>query len=157
MPKPVTIAGTSFVLPQQGDSPPWGDELSSILEALISVANNVVGTGDILTTSFALANNISSVTNITGLSFDTSQVRSAIINYSIYRSTNSNELSECGIMIATYKSTANTWEFSQYSVGDSNVTITLTTSGQFQYTSSNLSGTSYSGKMKFSARAFLQA
>ncbi len=153
----VTISGTTYSLPQQGESPPWGDELSDLLQALISVANNTSGTGDILLTSFNLANNVASPTNVTGMTFDTSTVRSAIIQYSIYRSTNSNETSECGNMYVTYSSTAGTWELAQNYAGSSGVIFTITNAGQIQYVSSNLSGTGYVGKLKFLAKAFLQA
>ena len=156
MSKQVTISGTTYTLNQQGDSPPWGEDLSSLLEALVEVANSVVGTGDILTTSFSVANNISSATNITGLVFDPAQIRSAIISYSVYRSTNSTELSEAGQIMVTYKSTANSWELARYSVGDAGLTFTMLPSGQMQFTSTNMSGTGYSGLLKFNAKAFTQ-
>lgn len=157
MAKNLTINGTTFNLPQQGDSPPWGNDLSDLIEALVSVANNSVSTGDILTTSFAIANNTTAQTNVTGLLFDPASVRSAIIEYSVYRTTSSTELSESGVMLVTYKSTAGTWEVAQYSVGDAGVTFTAANSGQFKYVSTNLSGTSYSGLLKFRARAMTQA
>lgn len=152
----VTINGNTYTLNQQGDAPPWGEQLSDILLALIDVANTNIGTGDILNTSFEPSNNISSVTNVTGLQFDAAIIRSAIIEYSIYRSTNSEEGSECGTMLATYSSTDDSWEVARYSVGDSGLTFTVTAGGQFQYTSTNMSGTGYSGLMRFRARAFQQ-
>jgi hypothetical protein len=154
--KNVTINGTTYNLPQQGDSPPWGESLSDLIEALVSVANNTISTGDILTTSFAVANNITSQTNVTGLLFDPAAVRSAVIEYSIYRATSDTELSEGGVMLVTYKSGAGTWEVAQYSVGDAGITFTCSNSGQFKYTSTNLSGTSYTGLLKFKARAMTQ-
>lgn len=156
MSKTVTVNGTNFTLNQQGDNPPWGENLSDLIEALVEVANSVAGPNDILTTSFDLANNISSATNVTGLQFSTAAVRSAIINYSLYRSSSTNELSECGVMLITYKSTANTWELAQYSVGDAGVTFTITSTGQIRYQSTDIGSTSYSGKLKFNAKAFAQ-
>jgi hypothetical protein len=153
----VTINGTTYSLPTQSTNPPWGEDLSSIIEALVEVANDSFGPADILTTNFNIANNQGSVANVSGLSFSTSEVRSAIISYSVYRSTNSAESSECGQIYITYKSTAGTWELAQNYAGSSGVTFTITNAGQVQYTSTNMAGTGYSGKLKFNARAFLQA
>lgn len=156
MSKLVTINGTTYTLAQQGDSPPYGEDQSDLIQALIDIANNVSGTGDILNTSFTVANNISSATNVTALVFDPAVVRSAIIEYSIYRSTSSTESSECGTMYVTYKSTAASWELAQVGAGTSGVTFTINASGQIKYTSTSLAGTSYSGLLKFRARAFTQ-
>lgn len=153
---PVTIGGTTYSLPNQGQSPPWGEDLDAILLALINVANSVAGSSDILNTSFTVANNVGSATNVAGLSFDTASVRSAIVSYSIYRNSTTTEMSEVGQIMITYKSTAATWELAQNYAGTSGVTFTITNAGQIQYTSTNFSGTGYSGKLKFSAKAFLQ-
>lgn len=153
----ISINGSDYSLPSQGDSAPWGEDLTNIIQALADVANNVQGDGDILTTSFNVANNQSSASNVNGLSFNTSLVRSAIIQYSIYRTSTTTEMSESGHIYVTYKSTAGTWEIAQSYAGSSGVTFTVTNAGQIQYISTNFSGTSYSGKMKFNAKAFLQA
>lgn len=156
MAKQVTVNGNPYILNQQGDNPPFGEQQSELIEALVNVANNTVGTGDILTTSFNVANNVTSPTNVTGLQFDTATIRSAIIEYSIYRSTSTEEVSECGTMLVTYKSLAASWEVARYSVGDAGIFFTLDATGQAQYTSSNMSGTGYAGLLKFKARAFTQ-
>jgi hypothetical protein len=153
----VTLNGSTFNIPNQGENPPWGEELTDLLVELVEVSNSSVGTADVLLTSFTVANNQSSAANVTGASFDTSQVRSFIMQYSIYRSTSTNELSEVGHLYGTYKSTAGTWDLAQTYSGSSGVTFTITSAGQIQYTSTNVSGSSYSGKMKFKATAFLQA
>lgn len=153
----VNILGNDYTLPTQGTNPPWGQDLSDIIQALISVANTTIGPSDILTTSFSINNNVASPTNIVGASFDISSVRSFIISYSIYRNSTITETSEVGQILGTYKSVAGTWELAQTNAGISGVTFTMTNSGQLQYVSTNFSGTSYSGKLKFKASAFLQA
>lgn len=153
----IVIQGTTYNIPEQGQSPPWGEDLSNILQAITTSLNSVVGPSDVLTTNFTIANNQSSVANVTGLAFDVSTVRSAIISYSLYRSSAApSEFSECGQIMITYKSVANSWELTQFLTGSSGVVFTITNAGQVQYTSTNLSGGSYVGKMKFSARSFLQ-
>lgn len=157
MPITVTVNGSNYTLNQAGDNPPWGDNQAQLLQALVNVANSTVGIGDITNTSFTISNNITSVTNVTGLAFDPTVVRSAVVRYSIYRSSNTpNELSECGQLLVTYKSTASTWELSQVNVGSSGVTFSITNGGQIQYISSDIGSGAYVGKMKFSATAFTQ-
>lgn len=153
----VTLNGTSYTVASQGVDPPWGDDQQDLLLALVQIAQNSVGSGDILTTSFNVSNNISSAANITGLSFDTSTVRSAIVQYSLYRTSSTTEKSEVGHIYLTYKSTAASWEIAQSYAGDSGVVFSITAGGQMKYTSTNFSGISYQGKLKFSAKSFLQA
>lgn len=152
----VVISGTTYSIPVQGTPPAWGDDLNSLLQALVAVANTSAGPADILTTNFTIANNVSGATNVTGAAFDTSSVRSSIISYSIYRSTTTTEMSESGQIYICYKSTAATWELAQNYAGTSGVIFSITNGGQIQYTSTNFGGTSYVGKMKFSAKSFLQ-
>ena len=157
MAEQVIIQGSTYNLPVQGDSPPWGTDLTDLLNALIAVSNPSIGPADITTTSFTIANNVASPTNVSGAAFNTAIVRSAILSYSIYISTSINELCETGQIYLSYKSTAGSWELAQNYSGSSGVIFSITSSGQLTYTSSNISGTSYVGKMKFNARAFLQA
>ena len=153
----VTLNGETFQIPIQGQNPAWGEQLTDLLQALVNAANSASGPADILLTSFNVSNNVASPTNITGAAFDTSQVRSFIMQYDLYRSTNSNELSEVGHLYGTYKSSAGTWELNQSYAGSSGITFSMTNGGQLQYTSSNMAGTGYVGKMKFKATSFLQA
>jgi len=152
----VIIDGSTYSIPVQGQNPAWGSDLSDLLVAITNVLNFTVGLSDILLTNFTVANNQASVADITGLSFDSTVVRSAIISYSLYRSTASSELSECGQIYVTYLSTAATWTIAQNFTGLSGVVFSITNAGQVQYTSSNLSGASYVGKLKFTAKSFLQ-
>lgn len=152
----VTINGNSYFIAEQSDSSPWGEDLHDLLVALTTIANNTFSTGDIAKTNFTVANNQAVAADITGLSFDTAIVRSATITYSAYRSTNINEVSEHGQLFITYKSTAATWEIVRFAAGDAELQFTITSSGQLQYTSSNLAGTSYNSLLKFEAKAYLQ-
>lgn len=152
----VIINGSTYSIPDQGQSPPWGSDLHDLLLALVNSANSVSGPSDIPLTNFNPANNQSAPANLTGASFDTSQVRAFIMQYSIYRSTNSNEESEVGVLYGTYKSVAGTWDMSQTYGGSSGIKFSISNGGQVSYTSTNLAGSSYSAKIKFSAKTFLQ-
>lgn len=154
MAKNITIGGTTYSLPTQGQNPAWGKDISDIIEALSDVLGTLSGTGDILTTNFTIANGQSSAANVSSLSFDVGTIRSAIVSYSIYRSTSTAEAGECGFLLLTYLTTANAWTLASYSNDDSGVSFSITAAGQLQYVSDTIAGSSYSGLMKFNARAF---
>lgn len=148
----VTLGGTTYTLNQQGDAPPWGDEQSDLIQALIDAANNTVGPGDIQTTTFVIPNNQVSPIAITGLFFDQSTVRSAQINYSIDLSSSSTELVENGTLLINYNTTANTWNQTQFSNGFSQIVFSVV-NGQVMLVGPSLSGSSYSGAISFNAKA----
>lgn len=155
----VIINNETYSISQQGASPPWGTDIHDVINALVESVNNLQGSNDILLTSFTIANNQSSVANVTSLAFDTSVVRSAIIEYSIYRYSDAPiEHSETGFIFLSYKSIGASWEIAQQYSGTSGVTFSITSAGQVQYTSTDLGGTvgSRVGKLKFRARTFLQ-
>ena len=154
---PVDILGSTFFVPTQSQSPAWGDELHDTVVALAEAVESLSGPSDIPLTNFQLANNQAVAANVTGASFSVSQVRSFMLNYSIYRSTASNEASEVGVLRGTYSSVAGTWNMSRQRTGTGGITFTITNGGQVQYTSSNLAGSSYSGVIRFKAQAFLQS
>lgn len=156
MSKTITISGTDYQLPQQGENPPWGKDLADLIEAMCDVLNSLSGTGDILTTNFTVANNQSAAANVNGLTFDVGTIRSAIVTYSVYRSTSLSEKGETGFLLLTYLTTANAWTVARYTNSDAGMIFSVTDTGQVQFTSDNMSGTSYVGKMKFQAKAFPQ-
>lgn len=149
----LTVNGTAYSYPQLNDTN-WGENATNWATAVTSVLNGLSVTGDIGLTTASLANNQVAAADVTSLSFNSSTIRSATIEYSIYRLTGSFELSEAGILIITYTSTAATWEITRVSTAgsDSGVTLSITTLGQVQYISTNVAGTGYSGQMKYRAR-----
>ena len=152
MSKSVIVNGTTYILPISGDPSGWGDNLSALLEGLVAVAGSVSTVGDIFTTSFAINNNVTTPTAITGLSFNPATIRSAIVSLSIHRATSSQERSETSQAFIAYSTISNSFELSQAGVGNAEVALTIDSTGQVYYTSSNLSGLSHSGMMKFSAK-----
>lgn len=155
MSESVTLLGTSYTLNLQGDNPPWGEQQSDLVRAIVEALSSTINESDIFNTAFNVANNQTSPTAVTGLSFNNTTVRSAIIQFSVYRVATGVEYSECGHMYCTYKSVANTWEISQVSVGFSDITFAITTSGQITYTSTNLTSPTTS-VMRFRASTFSQ-
>lgn len=82
--KSVTLGNETYQIPQSGCNPPWGEELSDLLDALVEVANLTSGIADITETSATILNT-SGEKDITGLAFDPAKVRSAEISYNISR------------------------------------------------------------------------
>ena len=159
--KTLVINNVTYNYPGPGEDPGWGEDATGWAEEVTSVLSSLLGAGDILETTFNVANNVTSATNITGLSFDTATVRSAVIEYSIYRisDTTTSGKAETGVLDIVYDNSAssgNKWLLSQESNGDSGITFDITDAGQFTYTSTDIGSTNYSGVFKFKARTTSQ-
>lgn len=106
-------------------------------------------------TSFTIANNQSSATNVTSLLFDGVATRSFILDYSIYRQTDtaSSALAQVGQLRGVYNTQSSTWFMSDdFSGQNAAVTFSIQPSGQVQYISSNIAGANYVGSMKYTIR-----
>lgn len=107
--------------------------------------DNATGTvpGDIPLTSFTAADNQSSPADITGLVFANGTTRSFDVTLSIVRDTTYSSYKLYGIQKGS------SWEMSQNFTGDvTGIVLTITTSGQIQYTSTN---TGFTATVKFRA------
>lgn len=103
--------------------------------------------------TFTIANNQSSLANITGLLFNPATFRGIKIEYSIYRQTDtaSSARAQIGQLRFVYNTQAATWYMSDdYAGQDAGVTFSITPAGQIQYTSTNITGTNYVGTLKYS-------
>lgn len=157
--KVLVVNGQNYLFPEESDSPPWGSLVTDWATAVTGVLGEVVGPGDIVETSAAINNNVTSPTNVTALSFSSASIRGAIVDYTVYRVTTNpgaQELVEVGNMYLSFKSTANTWGIVVVGGQGAGVTFSMTTSGQVQYISTNMTGLNYSGVIKFRARALVQ-
>lgn len=106
-------------------------------------------------TSFTIANNQSSAASVTSLLIDGVSTRSFILDYSIYRQTDTalSAVAQVGQLRGVYNTQSSTWFMSDdYSGQNSGVTFSIQPSGQIQYTSSNITGTNYVGSMKYAIR-----
>lgn len=158
----LTVNGSPFEYPSPGDSPGWGEDATAWAEEVTDVLTSLLGGDDILETTFNIANNVSSPTNITGLNFNTGTVRAAIVEYSVYRvsDTNPSGKAESGIMNMVFDNSAsstNKWLLAVGNIaGNSGVIFSLPDSGQMQYISTDIGASNYSGVMKFVARSLAQ-
>jgi hypothetical protein len=160
MSRTLIINNTPYEIPDAGDPPGWGGDTTDWMSAVTDVLDSIVGSADILPTSFTVANNQTTPSDVTGLIFDGGAVRSSIINYNIYRISDSNPsgFSESGTLTVLYDSNAsNPWTMTQCNVnGYSGVNLDITNSGQILYTSNDIGSVNYSGLMTFYAKSILQ-
>jgi hypothetical protein len=159
MPQTLTVNNQPFETPIDGDPPGWGEQTSEWMAAVTDTLDELQGANDIPQTSFTVQNDISSAENVTGLSFNTGQVRSASIAYSVYRVSTAapSGNSESGTMEIIYDNAAGAgskWQMSVFGIaGNSGVSFTITDLGQVQYTSTDIDSVGYSGTMRFAAKS----
>jgi len=154
--KTLIVNNIPFEYPTSGQEPGWGGPATDWATEVTEVLSNIVGPDDILETTFNIANNQSSAQNVTGLVFNIGSVRSAVIEYNVYRTsdTTPNGLLETGEMHIAYNTATSSWLLGIGGVvGNSGVNFSITSLGQVQYTSTDIGDTNYSGLMKFSAKA----
>ncbi len=108
--------------------------------------------------SCPIANNVGSVTDITGMKFNSTKQNHAVVEYLIQRvttSTGATALYAAGSFHVVYKASAGTWHI--VAIGtpgpdSSGITFSITASGQVQYLSSNITGTANISKITWRAR-----
>ncbi len=164
MPTELIVNNIPFEYPIPGDSPGWGQPATDWATEVTLVLNELFGSTDILQTTFSIANDQSSSLDVEKMYFNPGLVRSALVEYSIYRTSTATPTghSESGIINVTYDNLAGTgskWSLISYGInGDSGVTFTITDLGQVQYQSTMLadSDNSYSGIIHFRAKTLNQ-
>jgi hypothetical protein len=103
----------------------------------------------------SISNNQSSETSIAGLLFNGATTRSAEIRFSVTRTTNSAEKVCTGIITMTYSPLLSDWFFSVMSDNsNAGLIFSCSPSGQVNYISDNMSGTGYTGQLRFSYATF---
>lgn len=160
MARTLVINSIPYNIPDAGDEPGWGGDSTDWMQAVTEVLTDLVGPSDILETSFTIANNQTTFADVTGLVFDGGSVRSAVVNYAVYRISNDNPsgFSESGNLNLIYDNNAVLpWSMSQGDVnGNSQIYFDITTSGQIRYKTNDIGSLNYIGVIKFSAKSTLQ-
>jgi hypothetical protein len=155
MAKTFTINGIDYSFPEQGGQPPWGSDVTDWAEAVTDTLDTLSAPNDILSSFFSLANNQTSAASVVGFSFSNAAVRSFVAEYSIFRSTTTPSTAvETGVLKATFDGSQ--WVSTQEYNGNSGVTLSVASTGQVQYTSTNMTGGSPTGTIKFRALTFAQ-
>lgn len=158
MSRQLTVNNTPFQYPTDNQNPGWGGQATGWATEVTEALNNLIGPNDILETSFNIANDQITPTDVTGLVFNNGSVRSAVIEYSIFRlsDTNPSDNTETGEIHLVYDNNSG-WLFSVGGVvGNAGVNFSITAGGQFQYTSTDIDTLNYIGVIKFKAKSLSQ-
>lgn len=149
----LTIGNETFEYPENGTNPQeqWGEEATEWARAVTAVLSTIQSPNDITLTTYTLNDNVSTPTNIVGLLFSTTAVIHVEVEYIIQRVVGATVYTESGKILGNYDGTD--FYISTETVGDSGIEVSVTSTGQFQYTSTNLGHDSCIIRFKGSAIA----
>lgn len=156
----ITISGTVVDFPDTASSPDWSESIIQFAQLVEAALSTVVGPYDVVAQSFAIdAYNPGTDVTVPNLAFSTATVRAAFIKYSCERSTDDNTVYEAGQIIIVYNAenpVGNKWEIVQERVGDADIALAITDDGQFEITTTAISGLNHAGNLTYSASALAQ-
>jgi len=155
----ITIQGQSISFPNSGGSPNWAPAVIEFAQAVELALSGLAGDFDVAPQTFDFdSSNPGSNLNIPNLSFPTSDVRGATIDYAIHRETSTVELAEKGKLEIVYNAsnTGDKWEVVREFVGDADVTFDVTDTGQVQLSTTTIAGINHAGRITYSAKALKQ-
>ena len=152
----LVVNGIPYSFPQVGDPPPHGEQVLDWATAVTDVLSSLSSPTDILNREFTIQNNQSTTQNIVGMVFDTDVTRSAVVEYTIYRtsSTTTAPKAETGTLFLSFDGTS--WDMSREASADTGVTLTVTSAGQIKYSSTDIGVVGYIGLISYRARTFTQ-
>lgn len=133
------VNNNSFEFPTEGENPPWGSDVTDWASAVTDVLGTLASTTDILNSQFALNASVASPTALNGLYFNPNQVRSATIEYTIYRASSSDK-TETGII--TISNTGSGFSLVRESNADVGIDFSIDNTGQIKYASNRQTGAS---------------
>lgn len=157
----LTISGTVVSLPVSTASPNWSPAILQAFTLIAAALEGLSGTFDVSPQVLDIsAFNTATNENVTNLTFSNTAVRSAIISYYVYRETDSANASESGQIFIDYndnRPATEQWAFSQETVGNANVSFSITDSGQVRFSTTALAGSSHVGSIGFVAKTVIQS
>jgi len=163
----ITIKNTPIDFPSSAQSPNWAPAIIEFAQVAADAINEAVGQANISPQVIDIINDNTThdITTPSGvsLSFSNSLVRTANVQYSIYRNNSLNQLHvESGSITVVYNGTS--WILQRDYTGtifQEGINITIDSSGQMQYTipsgSQYTVTTGYVGKFSFAAQALSQS
>lgn len=116
---------------------------------LRTAIEGMIGFGGGSFANFAVANNQLVAANITGLLFDKVTIKGAHVPFDLFRKTDTSNVKESGTLFITHNPITDAWDISVDSFfQDAGVTFSITSTGQVQYVSSNITGANYVGTFR---------
>lgn len=159
MPVNIEIQGTLVQFPTSGEEPNWAPPITQFAQLVATALSGLIGPNDVSPQVYTMIADTNTNVDLTGLQFSTALVRSALITYSVYRQTSNANASEAGEIQMVYNpnnSIGEKWEFSQQKVDDGKITFNVLDTGQVQFSTTALGGTSHIGHISFYAKALSQ-
>ncbi len=156
----ITIQGSLVDFPNSAAEPNWAEAVIQFAELTATALSGLVGAGDVSPQIYTMVADTNSDVDLPSLQFATSVVRAATINYSVYRTTNTGNAAESGMLQLIYNpnnAPTQKWEFTQQKVGEGDITFTVLDTGQVQFSSTALGGSDHVGKITYYAKALLQS
>lgn len=149
-----------YSYPEPGSEPGWGQDATGWAEAVTEALDSLTGTGTINETQ-ALIENTATDKEVVGLLFNVSLIESATVTYRILRrttGTGAEILAEAGEFNVSYDAANSQWLMSHVikSGGETRVTFSINNIGQVVYTSEALTGSSYTGYIRFKTITILR-
>lgn len=156
MPKILTVGTEIFEFPLQGENSDYGEQVTSWAEAVTDALTTVQQPNDILSTQASINNNQTTFANIPGFIFDTTEVIAINAEYIVNRTTTSpaTKVTESGHIEGNFD--GSNWTIAITNIGEAGMEFDITSAGQIQYKSSDISGTGYVGEIVFKAKVVNQ-
>lgn len=160
MSRNITIQGTVIPFPVGGTEQDWSEAVVDFAVAVENALNFAIGTYDIPPQVFSLDSLNPGTLEVTNLAFPISQVRSAVIGYSVAR-TADGPLSavESGEIFINYDENraGAKWYLNVERLDLAGCDFTISDDGQVSITTTALGVTGHQGKMSFSAKTLTQS
>lgn len=153
MPKILVVGNEEYEFPIEGDLPGYGQNVTDWATAVTDALQTVQAPGDILPTTAAINNNVSSPAAINGFAFDTAEVLSFDAKYYVQRTTDTPaaNLVESGSISGNYD--GSNWNIIiGPRIKTAGISFDITSGGVVTYTSTNMTGSNYSGEIRFQAK-----
>lgn len=156
---PLIIGGQVIAFPSSAQDPNWAPAVIQFAQAVTDALQGVAGSFDVPPQIFTLdPYNPGTNVNIPLLNFPVSNVRSAIVYYSLLRSTTTTTVGDAGTLQLLYNPinmTGSKWEVVRIGTedGGAGITFTVTDAGQVQFSTNTLGGINHSGKLLYSSKA----
>jgi hypothetical protein len=156
----ITVNGIPIDFPDTGNSPDWSEAIIDFADAVADTLSGISGAFDVppQVMNIDSYNPTTTNTDISNLSFSTSEVRGAVIDIAVSRATASTTVSEMCTLTLVYNednSVGQKWEMAREMVGDGQIQFNVTDSGQVQFTTTAISGANHTGILTYRARAIL--
>jgi hypothetical protein len=96
--------------------------------------------------------------NFPTAAFPANGVRSAVINYNVYRTSTATTETESGTINIVYNPAASpTWELQREFIGDAHITFSIDGTGQILFSTTSIGGVNHVGRLGYQAKAYEQS